>query len=121
LTKYNIIRGKNVLNIDKSGARIRCPTGEHVIIPTEAKELYTASPENRKSVTIIKTIYADGREPLPLFIIVPGKRIIDSWISEKLVGTEHIKYTTTRYTNNEVALKYLNHLIKYSKAGPTKP
>jgi hypothetical protein len=67
-----------VLNIDESGARVRCPGGEHVIVPTEVKELYTASPKNRKSVTIIKTILADRREPLPLFVITPGKKIIDN-------------------------------------------
>jgi len=47
-------------------------------VPIEVKELYTASPENRKSVTIIETIYADSREPLPPFIITPRKKIIDN-------------------------------------------
>jgi hypothetical protein len=58
--------------MDELGARIGCPRGEHVIVPIEVKELYTASPENRKSVMIIKTIQADGREPPPLFIITPS-------------------------------------------------
>jgi hypothetical protein len=48
-------------------------------VPIEVKELYTASPENRKSVTIIETIQADGREPLPPFIITPGQKIMDNW------------------------------------------
>ena len=47
-------------------------------MPIEVKELYTASPKNRKSVTIIETIYVDSREPLPPFIITPGKKIIDN-------------------------------------------
>ena len=64
--------------MDESGARISCPTGEHVIVPIEVKELYTASPENRKLVTIIETIYVDSREPLPPFIITPGKKIMDN-------------------------------------------
>ena len=64
--------------MDESGARIGCPTGEHVIVPIEVKELYMASPENRKLVTIIETIYADRRKPLPLFIIASGKKIIDN-------------------------------------------
>jgi hypothetical protein len=39
--------------------------------------LYTASFENRKFVTIIETIYADGREPIPPFVIALRKQIID--------------------------------------------
>ena len=67
-----------MLNIDESGAWVGCPGGEHVIVPTEVKELYTASPENRKSMTIIETILADRRDPLPPFVITPGKKIIDN-------------------------------------------
>jgi len=64
--------------MDESGARISCPTSEHVIVPIEVKELYTASPENRKLVTIIETIYIDSREPLLPFVITPRKKIIDN-------------------------------------------
>jgi hypothetical protein len=107
--------------MDESGARISCPTGEHVIVPIEVKELYTASPENRKSVTIIETIHADGREPLPPFVIAPGKKIMDNWVLENLIRTEYIEYMPTGYTNNDVAMKYLDHLIKYLRAGLDKP
>jgi hypothetical protein len=41
-------------------------------VPIEVKELYTASLENRKSVTVIETAIVDGREPLPPFIIALG-------------------------------------------------
>jgi hypothetical protein len=121
LEELYIIKGKNVLNMDKSGARIGCPTGEYVIVPIEVKKLYMVSPENRKSVMIIETIHADGCEPLPPFVIAPGKKIMDNWISENLVSTEYIEYTPTGYTNNNIAMKYLNHLIKYSKASLNKP
>jgi hypothetical protein len=67
-----------VLNIDKLGAKVRCPRGEHVIVPIEVKELYTLSPKNRKLVTIIKTIIANRKEPLPPFVITPRKKIIDN-------------------------------------------
>jgi hypothetical protein len=72
LAKYKIIKGKNVLNMDELGVRIGCPEGEHVIVLVEVKELYTASPKNRKSVTVIETAIADGREPLPPFVIAPS-------------------------------------------------
>jgi hypothetical protein len=107
--------------MDESGARVGCPAGEHVIVPIEVKELYTASPENRKSVTIIETIQADGREPPPPFIITPGQKIMDNWIRDELVGKERVACSPTGYTNNEIALEYLDHLIKHTRAGPTKP
>jgi hypothetical protein len=107
--------------MDKSGARVGCPGGEHVIVPSKVKELYTASPENRKSVTVIKTIIANGREPLPPFIIAPGKKIMDNWISKKLIRKERIAATPTGYTNNQITLQYMDHLIKESRAGPEKP
>jgi len=64
--------------MDESGARISYPTSEHVIMPIEVKELYTASSKNRKSVIIIETIHVNSREPLPLFVITPRKKIMDN-------------------------------------------
>jgi hypothetical protein len=55
--------------MDESRARVRCPGGEAVIVPVKVKELYIASPENRKSIIVIETIITDRREPLPPFII----------------------------------------------------
>jgi hypothetical protein len=107
--------------MDKSGARISYPTSEHVIVPIEVKELYTASPENRKLVIIIETIHIDSHKPLPPFVIAPGKKIIDNWVLENLIRIEYIKYTPTGYINNNVAMKYLDYLIKYSRARPDKP
>jgi hypothetical protein len=64
--------------MDELRARISCLTSKYVIVPIEVKELYTASPENRKLVTIIETIYTDSREPLLPFVITPGKKIMDN-------------------------------------------
>jgi hypothetical protein len=47
-------------------------------MPIEVKKLYIVSPKNRKLVIIIKTIYANRREPFPLFIITSGKKIMNN-------------------------------------------
>ncbi|SRR6266536_3138988 len=78
LAKYGITKPKRVLNMDEIGCRVAYPRGERVVVPIECKELYTRSLENRKSLTIIETIYVDSREPLPPFIICPRKEIIDN-------------------------------------------
>ncbi|RKF71406.1 putative multidrug resistance protein fnx1 [Golovinomyces cichoracearum] len=33
--EFEIDNGKKILNMDESGARVGCPTGETVIVPTE--------------------------------------------------------------------------------------
>jgi hypothetical protein len=121
LRKYKITKAKNVINMDESGARIGCPGGEHIVVPSDIKEMYTASPKNRRSVTIVEAIRADGSDPPPPFIIVPGQKIMENWVILELVGQERIATTPTGYTNNEVALLYLDHLIQYVRAGPNKP
>ena len=47
-------------------------------MPTKVKELYTASPENQKFITVIKIIITDRREPLLLFVITFKKKIINN-------------------------------------------
>jgi hypothetical protein len=107
--------------MDESGARIGYPGGEYIIVPVEVKEIYILSPENRKSVIVIEAIRTDGSDPPSPFIIVPGQRIMENWVILELIGKERIATTLTGYTNNEVALLYLNYLIYYIYTGPNKP
>ena len=121
LKEYEIDSPKKLLNMDESGARVGCPTREQVIVPTEVKELYTSSPENRKSLTIIETVRADRHRTLPPFIITPRAKIIENWIATELVGNETLDYSPTGYINNDIIMEYAKHLIKYTNAGPNKP
>jgi DDE superfamily endonuclease len=120
LDKYGICKPKNILNMDESGARVGCPTREEVVVPIEVKEMYTSSPENRKSLTIIETIKASGNA-LPPLVICPGKQVMDNWIHDNLTGEETITNSPTSYTNNTVIMQYLDHLLIHTGSGPTKP
>jgi hypothetical protein len=120
LDKYSIKTGKNIYNIDESGARVGYPTGEEVIVPVDVKELYTSSPENCKSVTIIEAISADSCKPLPLLVICPGKRIMESWIQDNLERSEVIALSDTDYTNEAIAVYWLSYFIQYTDSGPGK-
>ncbi|RPA96909.1 hypothetical protein L873DRAFT_1791349 [Choiromyces venosus 120613-1] len=73
-----------LIKYDESGVHVGCPTGKIVIVSTQVKELYTANPENQKSITISKTIYADGSPPLPPIVISPVEKIMESWVNENL-------------------------------------
>jgi hypothetical protein len=50
-------------------------------------------------------------DPPPPFIIIPGQKIMENWVTLELIGQERIATILTSYTNNEVALLYLNYLI----------
>ncbi|RKF84064.1 putative multidrug resistance protein fnx1 [Golovinomyces cichoracearum] len=119
--EFEIDNGKKILNMDEFRARVGCPTGEIFIVTIEVKELYTASPENRKSVTIIETIRGDGKKTLPSYITARGKKIMDNWIASELEGDKGIDCLTTGYINNDIIMKYADHLIKYSHAERNKP
>jgi hypothetical protein len=76
--------------------------------------------ENRKSVTVIESICANGTT-IPPIIIVQGRRHMESWYSEKLTGDELVLLSETGYTNNELAMIYLEHFICHTNAGPVEP
>jgi hypothetical protein len=57
--------------MDEKGARLGCPAREYVIVPIYIKEMYTRVPENRKSLTVIESIAADGTA-ISLVVIVLG-------------------------------------------------
>jgi hypothetical protein len=123
IKQRGISHAKDIFNMDETGARVGCPKGEEVVVPVELKELYTASPENRLSVTIIETICADGSKPIPPVIICPGVRIMESWFGdgETFEGGELIMTSPTGYTNDLLAMTWLAHFIQHTKAGPDKP
>ena len=106
--------------MDESGARVGCPNREEVIILIKVKELYTTSPENQKSITIIEAICIDRSELPPLMIICLGQRIIESWIHNNLLGNEVIAQSATRYTNKAITVAQLQHFITFIKARQDK-
>ncbi|RPB00252.1 hypothetical protein L873DRAFT_1900650 [Choiromyces venosus 120613-1] len=75
LDHYGIHCARYIYNIDESEVRIGCPTGEIIVVPTEVKELYTASPENQKLLTIIEAICADRTPHHLLLLSVQGRRL----------------------------------------------
>ena len=66
--------------------------------------MYTSSPENRKSVTIIEAVSANRREPPLPVVICLGKRIMESWIHNNLESGELISQSNIGYTNKAIAI-----------------
>jgi hypothetical protein len=121
LSKFQI-KDMNIYNFDETNARLGCPRGMDVIVPEDVKELYSLSPENRKSVTVIETIGCMNVKKIPPVIIVPGAVHMESWYrNQTLTGGELVLLSSTGFTNDQLALEYLMHFIKHVGAGPDSP
>jgi hypothetical protein len=46
---------------------------------------------------------------------------MENWVILELIGKEQIATTPTGYTNNKMALLYLDYLIYYIRTSPNKP
>ena len=80
--------------------------------------MFFNSLENRKSNTIIKSIFVVS-ETIPLYIIINGRRRIDNWFNNQLNPETVIDISDTRYTNNQIGLNFLKHFIKQTQSSPS--
>ena len=109
----NQILPDNIWNMDETGFQVGIPGGEEVIVPITAFELYTPSPENKTSITIIEAVSASGKVTPPV-LIIPGKVHMESWYHESLSGTERILLSESGYTNDQLAIEWLQHFIHHT-------
>src|SRR5271154_2982568 len=83
--------------------------------------MYALMAQNRKSITMIESICANGTQSMPPIIIIQGKQHMSSWYNEKLTGDELVLLSDSGYTNNQLGLAFLDHFITSIKVGPDKP
>ncbi|KFY32612.1 hypothetical protein V493_00034 [Pseudogymnoascus sp. VKM F-4281 (FW-2241)] len=107
------IQPESIWNMDETGFRVGIPGGERVIVPLAAKELYTSSPENRTSITILETVSAAGKV-IPPVLIIPSKIHMDSWYHTNLEGTELFLLSDSGFTNSQLALRWLQHFAQHT-------
>jgi hypothetical protein len=70
-------------------------------------------PENRMSLTVIKSISADGKA-IPLVVIVLRKNIIVNWFVENMTGHKRITVSDSGYTNKRICMIWLDYFIKHN-------
>jgi hypothetical protein len=83
--------------------------------------VYSLSPENRRSVTIIEMINATRAKPIPPMLLIQGLRLMVDWFRPELPRGTHIIPTEKGFINDQIAIEYLKHYIKHSDCGPDKP
>ena len=107
------IKPESIWNMDETGFRIGIPGGERVIVPRTVKELYTPSPENRTSITILETVSAVGKS-IPPVLVIPAKIHMDSWYHTNLIGTELFLLSDSGFSNSKLALRWLQHFAQHT-------
>ena len=112
--QYNI-QPQNIHNFDKTGIRVGCAKRVEVVVPAGISNVYTASPEDRRTITVIETICAAG-SVIPPILIIPAKLHMESWIHDNLQKDVRLFVSETGYTNNDLGIRYLHHFITHSKA-----
>ena len=106
--------------MDEKGAWIACPIGEEVVVLIGIKEMYVGVPENRLSLTIIKSISTDSKA-IPPLVIVPSIMIMVSWFHENMIGLKVVTVSPTSYTNEGICMIWLDYFIKHNACGLDKP
>ena len=109
------IQPSHIWNMDETGFRVGIPGGEQVLVPVGVHELYTPSPENRSSVTVVEAVSATG-EVIPPVLIIQGKTHMESWYHENLAGTERIMLSDSGYINEDLAMEWLQHFIYHTNS-----
>jgi hypothetical protein len=69
---------------------------------------------------MLETIIANGTT-IPPIIIIQGRQHMESWYTEKLDDDVRVVLSESGYTNTELALIYLDHLILHTGAAMNKP
>ena len=101
---FNIRTKRNIVNFDEVGVRIDCLRLQKIIMSDEMKELYAISPENRKSLTIMKIINVVDDYPPSSLVIIIDQTIMVSWFFEDLLAGTRIVISKSSFINDEITL-----------------
>lgn len=58
---------------------------------------------------------------IPLVMIIQGKQYMENWYSEKLERGVRVVLSDSGYTNKDISLILLDHIILHTNAGIDKP
>jgi hypothetical protein len=112
--KYGII-DDDMYNFDESGFLMGKISSQLVVTgmdkPGKAKKL---QPGDREWTTLIQGVSAIGRVILP-FLIFAGKVLISNWFTEDLPRNWVIQVSLTGWTNNDLALAWLEHFDMHAR------
>jgi hypothetical protein len=112
--KYGIA-DEDMYNFDESGFLMGKISSQLVVTgsekPGKRKKL---QPGDREWVTLVQGVGATGRV-IPPFLIFAGKVLISTWFTEDLPRDWVIQVSSTGWTNNDLALAWLEHFDTHAR------
>jgi hypothetical protein len=98
--------------MDETNIRLACLIGQEVVVPVEVVEVYEETPENRRSMTMMETIYADSTTIHPI-VIISGKQHMESWwgLRQPDEGEESYVLSESGFTNDQLTIKWFKHFL----------
>ena len=112
--KWGIV-DDDIYNFDETGFMMGKILSQLVITASEGYgKKKRIQPGNREWVTVIQGVGASGRW-LPPFIIFAGKVLINVWF-ENLPADWVLEVSPNGWTNNQLALAWLEHFDKHTKS-----
>ena len=118
LKELKVVNRRNIINFDEAGFRVGCMKKHEILVPTNVREFYAISPENRKSFIIFECIDAAGNYPPPSVLVIQGHDVMSSWFAEGLPQGTLMVASENGFTSDKIALEFLKHYIANSDAGP---
>ncbi|KAJ5521437.1 hypothetical protein N7527_005552 [Penicillium freii] len=100
VTEYGICQ-QDIYNFDKTGFQIGIGRDQSIITRHPKKKLFNGSVTNRKSVTVLEAVSADGFAYPPL-IILSAKQALLRWFGT-IKEDEYLAVTDTGYINDTLA------------------
>jgi hypothetical protein len=100
---------QKIRNMDETGVMLSMLNSIKVLVPIEDPRDYRGTIVNRKSITAIECISADGRV-LPPMIIWPATTLRDNWHTFETPGW-HYTCSETGYTNSKISLEWLKRVF----------
>jgi hypothetical protein len=111
--KWGIV-DNDVYNFDETGFMMGKILSQLVITGSEGSgKKKRIQPGNREWVTVIQGVGASGRR-IPPFVIFAGKVLINIWF-ENLPADWVLEVSPNGWTNNKLALAWLDHFEEHSK------
>ena len=102
-------------NVDEVGFRVGVGGNQWVLTLNPHKTAYIPSKTSRHSVTCVEAVNAGGDSISPM-IIFPCHRMFESWFHNDLPNDSLLAVSETGYTDDGLALQWLKHFDRATKA-----
>ncbi len=102
------ITDEDIWNMDETGFRIGVKKAQYVVSTHATKQLCINDPDNRNYIMSAECI-SGSEVSMALFIILNGKLILDKWANNDLLSSTKLAISDSGYSNNTLALAWLQH------------